>query len=227
MYYSKRAILQNHGKYLIEHMVNFSSEEHALIEAIMHKITPEDLNLAAKASNKVLSFGAQELYELKLLATPRSIEQVMRKLLSRYIVMRELTSGNSRMIPLFVQVNYCQQELRLEIPPVYINLILDIKNKHPHNRWRYAMKMKISNAAALYMVLQRYTGAIEFTLPELKNHLSLEQHYAKYSNFKKNVLVIGKEEINCHTDIAIEFEEIFEARKVSAVKFFIEPNPQL
>jgi plasmid replication initiation protein len=60
-----------------------------------------------------------------------------------------------------------------------------------------------------------------FELDELKKLLGVKNKYAKFSNFKKKVLEISKEEINGLTDININFEEIKKGRKVEQIKYLI------
>lgn len=89
------------------------------------------------------------------------------------------------------------------------------------------MQMKSVYSTKLYELLKQYKkiGQRTFDLKELKEKLAInKKSYELYNNFKRKVLLIAQEEINEKTDIYFEFEEIKEARKVVALKFYINSN---
>lgn len=89
------------------------------------------------------------------------------------------------------------------------------------------MQMKSVYSTKLYELLKQYRkiGQRTFDLKELKEKLAInKKSYELYNNFKRKVLLIAQEEINEKTDIYFEFEEIKEARKVVALKFYINSN---
>jgi dihydrodipicolinate reductase len=51
------------------------------------------------------------------------------------------------------------------------------------------------------------------------------EQYKKFNNFKKDVLERAKNEINEKTDLLIDYQEIKEARKITAISFTIRTNP--
>jgi len=56
----------------------------------------------------------------------------------------------------------------------------------------------------------------------LKERLELEDKYKRFHHFKMRVLQKAKTEINKHSDLTIDFEEIKQGRSVESIKFIIQ-----
>ena len=59
------------------------------------------------------------------------------------------------------------------------------------------------------------------SLDELKKRLELEDKYKEYFNFKRQVINKAQSEINKHSDLILEYEEIKQGRSVDSIKFII------
>lgn len=59
-------------------------------------------------------------------------------------------------------------------------------------------------------------------LKTLREWLELEKNYPNFKDFKRRVLEKSKSEINTHSDLEIDFNEIKESRKVVAIQFIVE-----
>lgn len=71
-------------------------------------------------------------------------------------------------------------------------------------------------------ITNKTTCDFNFTINVIKNTLGLEHKYSCYKNFKSKVLEKSKSEINTHSDLEIDFNEIKESRKVVAIQFIVE-----
>jgi plasmid replication initiation protein len=56
---------------------------------------------------------------------------------------------------------------------------------------------------------------------EIKERLEIKNKYKKYNNLKAKVLTRAKTEINEHSDLLIDFEEIKQGRTVESIKFIV------
>ena len=56
----------------------------------------------------------------------------------------------------------------------------------------------------------------------LKERLELEDKYKRFHHFKTRVISKAKQEINKHSDLTIDFEEIKKGRSVESIKFIIQ-----
>lgn len=60
------------------------------------------------------------------------------------------------------------------------------------------------------------------SINEIKYRLQLEYKYPRYCDFKTRILNKGKAEINEHSDLTIDFEEIKKGRAVESIKFIVK-----
>jgi plasmid replication initiation protein len=58
-------------------------------------------------------------------------------------------------------------------------------------------------------------------LKEIKERLEIEDKYSQYFNLKRTILTRAKTEINEHSDLLIDFEEIKQGRTVESIKFIV------
>ena len=61
-------------------------------------------------------------------------------------------------------------------------------------------------------------------IDELKEFLGLTEKYERFYDFERYVLKVAKKEINKHTDIDIDYEKIKKGRRITHIKFFIQPS---
>jgi plasmid replication initiation protein len=74
-----------------------------------------------------------------------------------------------------------------------------------------------------FLKLHQYKGKYEITVQDLKVMLGLENKHKKYGHFKR-VIKKAQKDLEKHTDIRFEFEEIKQGRAVFALLFFIYEN---
>lgn len=62
-----------------------------------------------------------------------------------------------------------------------------------------------------------------YNVQEIKKKLDISDKYiGRYDNFKRQVLNKAKQEINQHSDLTLDFEEIKQGRTVKSIKFIIQ-----
>lgn len=59
----------------------------------------------------------------------------------------------------------------------------------------------------------------------IRERLELENKYSDFYDFKRRVLTKAGTEINAHSDLTIEFEEIKKGRRVESIKFIVQRKP--
>ncbi len=64
--------------------------------------------------------------------------------------------------------------------------------------------------------------SLVISIVEIKERLELDNKYPRLYDFKIYVLNKAKQEINKHSDLTIDFEEIKKGRSVKSIKFIIE-----
>lgn len=83
------------------------------------------------------------------------------------------------------------------------------------------------NSGRIYEFLKQYQniGFRTFKIEDLKALLGIEiGEYKLYGDFKRKILLKAQQEINCESELLIEFEEIKTGRKVTSIKFYITSN---
>ena len=119
--------------------------------------------------------------------------------------------------------------LKLEFSNNIIPLLTQLKNKFTSYHIEQISLMKSIYAIRIYEycileINRQSTNLCEFIIQllALKKRLELGNKYLDYHKFKINVLNRAKQEINQHSDLIIEFEEIKKGRSVESIKFIIQ-----
>lgn len=85
-------------------------------------------------------------------------------------------------------------------------------------------KLSSKYSIRLYELLHQYRkiGKRVFEITDLQKKLGSE--YDKYSHFKSRVLDAAKADLETNTDLAFDYEELKEGKRVTRIEFFIFPN---
>ena len=87
--------------------------------------------------------------------------------------------------------------------------------------------MKSAYAIRLYELLKQYKkiGERVIAISDLRSYCGIpKEQYPLYADFRVRVIDISKREINGRTDIAFEYEQVKDGRKVVALRFTIARN---
>ena len=112
-------------------------------------------------------------------------------------------------------------------------LLLEIKEKFLKYRLENILNLRSGYSIRMYEILKdwlelnnRYGNKAEkiVSLAEFREILEIPRSY-KYGMLKQRILNKAKTELEKHTDILFDFEEIKSGRKVTHLKFLIRPNP--
>ncbi len=225
MHTARRTIVQYFNDFTIEHQCNYSNLELIVVSQILDNITAEDIKFVNNQTNKTIvlppSLFVTSIKSENLIANP-AIIQLTDSLISRYTVIKHHQDGLNEYIPNFCNLQLTLNGLSLDVNYKLIPIILDAKSKHPQGRWNYAIRLNSNNATALYKVLQNFVNqTISITPNELKEQISIQDHYPRYGNFKQRVIIPALAEINGKTDLEVSCTEIFEQRKVKLLRFEI------
>jgi plasmid replication initiation protein len=112
-------------------------------------------------------------------------------------------------------------------------LLLEIKEKFLRYKLENILPLKSSYSIRIYEILKdwfemynRYGNKAEkiISLAEFREILEIPKSY-RFNDIKRQILNKAKTELEKHTDILFEYEEIKTGRKVTHLKFLIKPNP--
>ena len=105
--------------------------------------------------------------------------------------------------------------------------LLQLKSYFTAMELNNLIQLKSGYSTRIYELLKQYQKLKErtFELDELKKILVIEnKSYDIYNNLKQKVILPAQQELKEKTDISFEFEEIKTGRKVTAIRFIIQPN---
>jgi plasmid replication initiation protein len=131
--------------------------------------------------------------------------------------------------------NYADGVLEIEFSHRLLRYLLEIKDKYLRYNIINIMSLSSKYVIRLYKILKdvfekntRYGNKVELELSirELREKLEIPKSYQYSSHIKKRILEKAKKELEEHTDIIFEYEEIKTGRKVTHLKFIIRPNPK-
>lgn len=107
--------------------------------------------------------------------------------------------------------------------------LLLLKEQFTQLPLKYVLGLSSTYAIRFYELLKQYEriGKREITLEDLKKMVGAEGKYEKIKDFRRYAIEIAQREINTKTDIAFDFEEIKEGRKIASIKFAIRKNSPL
>jgi len=126
-----------------------------------------------------------------------------------------------------------QGEVRFMIYPKLRPFLLEAQKKFLKYRLENILNLRSSYSIRMYEILKdwlelnkRYGNKAEkiISLKEFREILEIPRSYV-YGMLKKRVLEKAKKELEQHTDIIFDYEEIKTGRKITHLHFIIRPNP--
>ncbi len=115
----------------------------------------------------------------------------------------------------------------IELHPDLKPYLLMLKKRFTQYNLLFLMKMQSRYSRRIYKLLKQYQtiGKRKFTIERLRELLCIEDGvYAKYSHFKRRVVLKAQEDLEEMTDIRFTFDEHKRGRSVAALTFYIIPN---
>ena len=127
-------------------------------------------------------------------------------------------------------------EVRFMIYPKLRPFLLEAQKKFLKYKLENILPLKSSYSIRIYEILKdwlelnsRYGNKAEkiVSLAEFREIMEIPRsyQYGNSSGIKQRILEKAKTELEKHTDIIFEYEEIKSGRKVTHLKFIIKPNP--
>ena len=127
---------------------------------------------------------------------------------------------------------YNEGEVKFMIYPKLRPFLLDVKEKYLKYKLENILSLKSGYVIRFYEILKdwlelqaRYGNKAEkvISLDEFREILEIPRSYM-FGDIKRQILNKAKKELEKHTDIIFEYEEIKTGRKVTYLKFIIKPN---
>jgi len=116
--------------------------------------------------------------------------------------------------------------IRIRIDDMMKPFLLQLRERFTQYELMYTLAMKSQYSIRLYELLKsyEYLHKHDFAIMDLKHALNIEniKSYARFPDFKRNILDIALREINDLTDIRVSYTIIKSGRKYAALSFSIQ-----
>jgi len=122
--------------------------------------------------------------------------------------------------------NFNKPYAEIEINQKLIPHLLELKSFFTTYKLYNVLNLRSFNTIRIYELLKsfEYKKTLTITLEDLKETLSLQDHYPVYANFRIRVLAPAVKDINATTDLNISFKQIRKIRKIHSVQFTIKKS---
>lgn len=122
--------------------------------------------------------------------------------------------------------------VRMQLAPLVVEYISNLETRFTSYKLKLISHLTSNYAIRLYELLSQYRtiGQREIALAELKSLLgATEKSYERIDNFKNKVIEVAIKQINKHTDLLVEYEQMKQGRSVVALSFKMtsQHNPEL
>lgn len=235
----RREIIKSNN--LIESSYKLTVAEHRLLYLAATKLNTRILerNLTIEEVKNLIESARFELIEISVTDYMKEfdvksrelykvLEDVAKKLFERKIIY-QTNEGSVVEKRWVITCVYDKNKscIKLQFHPDLIEDLLLLKNKFTILQFEFAKQLKSQYSYRLYELFRQYSNfkMRKFGIEELRFLLGIgDDEYKLYSNFKNRVIMPAVKEVNEYTDIEIDFEEIKDKKKVSALKFYIKPQ---
>lgn len=220
---SPKAVVIKSNK-LVDARQRLSIQEQRLILLLISRIRPDDVNFVwYKLSILDLArfLGLEKSKRIYI-----DVRKAVRKLMKRVITI----DRNARDIDLhwIEAAEYGDKgNVKICINQVLKPYLLNLKSQFTKYNIGYIVQLRSTYSIRIYELLKRfeYLGERTFSLDKLKYILGLNQNeYKFYNHFKCKVILVAQKELSEKTDLAFDFEEIKDGKKVSEIRFIIKKN---
>lgn len=216
----KLVIQHNH---LIEARYRLSLQEKRVILWLLTQIKPDDedfklhrLEIAEFAKMNMLGINNQY----------SKLQEITMNLMKRVL---KINKPESKSIFQIAWLSYAEYHLKkgyveLRFDPALKPYLLNLKSHFTQLALSDMMQLTSIYSIRFYELLKQYEliKQREISIKELREHFGInDNEYARYNDFKKDILERIKKEINEKTDLKINYYEIKESRKIVAIKWTI------
>ena len=215
-----KATLVVKGNKLINARYNLSLGELRLFLLMITQIRREDRDFATYRIQmtdfiEALDTSAKNVYE--------RAKSTSRQLMEKVIEIEE--EDGPLQVALLSSAKYYDGKgyIDLRFDPALKPYLLQLKEKFTTYDLNYVFRLQSVHAVRIYELLKQYEpiGSRIISVFDLKDILGVADQYTRYNDFKRFVILQAQRDIKKNTDIAFDFEEYKEGRRITQIKFII------
>lgn len=204
---------------LIEARYRLSLQEQRLVLLLTSKIRRED------ADFQWYKLKILDLAKFLGLAKNKNIYEAVRKAIKR-LMQRVITIEDINTDLHWIDAaSYGEKGVvKISVHQILKPYLLSLRSHFTKYYLKYVVYLKSVYSIRLYEILKRYenVGEAVIMLESLRQMLGVQdKEYEAYNNFKRKTLLVAHQEIPQKTDIAFDFEELKEGKRVAKIRFLI------
>ena len=152
------------------------------------------------------------------------MKMVFKKLSSEPIVINREKGAVIAHFLAGVDIDPVSGYVTFEISGLLKPYLIELKNNFTSYSLAYIPALRSSYSIRVYELLSQYKkiGFRVMEVDELQRKVG--SNYTLYGDFKRTVINVAQRDLEKHTDISFEFEELKVGKKVTRIKFYIYPN---
>ncbi len=217
-------IISKSNYFIINSSYDLSIEEQRIILTLASMVQPEDEEF------KLYNFKISEFLELlgikdqsKYAILPVVTKELMKKV---FEIKEEKTTLQVAWLS-SAEYDHEKGSISLEFSPRLKPYFLQLKSYFTNYKLANILSMKSKYSPRLYELLKMNEfnkKGFVVEVEELRRLFKAQDIYPKYNDFKKYIILKAQEELQKHSDIKFEFEEVKYGKRVESIKFFIFSN---
>ena len=208
---------------LVQSTYQLSLQQQRILLIIASRIQPKDENF------KLYRFNTKDIIDILGLSTTSGsyysqIKTIVNDLQTKTLTIK--TKDRETNLSWVITSDYFPKQgvFQVELHPKLKPYFLQLKDKFTKYRLENVLRLSSSYSIRMYELLKQYEGigVRKFEVDELKELLAIEPgKYKQYGHFKSKILLHAQEQIEKHTDLRFEFNELKTGRKITRLEFYI------
>jgi len=158
------------------------------------------------------------------------MEEIVQRLMKRIVRVRH-ENGDLDQFPFLARASHKNKKgiIELKFAPDLKPHLLDLKERFTSFYDYNVLSLKSTHSMRIYELMKQYEkiGYRTEKVDRLKQILGIEKKYRSYNYFKKRVIEQAQKDLTNQCDIAFDFQEIKEGRKVDRIKFTIKKQKKI
>lgn len=161
-------------------------------------------------------------------------EEICQKLLDQKIQIREETDDGERKYRGYNLMSACEYVegsgyIRAKFNPDMRPFLLELKRRFTMYRLQFVMRLSTPYAIRLYemMKMRQDLRFVRMSVEELRETLSVEHKYERFTDLKKHVLEPARKEVKGKCDVYFTYRVKRDGRTPVSINFMIHPNEEV
>ena len=166
-----------------------------------------------------------DLLELDRKSAYRHLKKAAESLIRRIVTINLAEEGSYMETHWVSSITYKEGSVGLRFGKDIIPFISELSRNFTKYKLENVLQFRSSYSIRLYELLVKWEGDSKYVeLAWIKDRFQLEEKYKDITNLKRRVLDVAVKEINEHSDMKVDYEQVKRGRRVTGFIFKYEPK---